>query len=186
MSSRSTQPRCRPGSSRTGSEPASRRCGASTVVIDSLNGYQAAMPEEQSLILHMHELLQFLNRQGATTFLTVAQHGLDRRDEGAGRRYLPRRYGPAAALLRGVRARAAGDLGHQEADRRRTRTRSASSGSAPSGITVGEPLTDFQGILRGVPAVCRAEYRRTRRPGVDHGGILVALRARAGAGADRT
>ena len=50
--------------------------GVGTVVIDSLNGYQAAMPEEQSLILHMHELLQFLNRQGATTFLTVAQHGL--------------------------------------------------------------------------------------------------------------
>ena len=47
-----------------------------TVVIDSLNGYQAAMPEEQALILHMHELLQYLNRQGATTFLTVAQHGL--------------------------------------------------------------------------------------------------------------
>ena len=34
------------------------------------------MPEEKQLILHMHELLQFLNRQGATTFLTVAQHGL--------------------------------------------------------------------------------------------------------------
>ncbi len=47
-----------------------------TVVIDSLNGYQAAMPEENSLILHMHELLQYLNRQGAATFLTVAQHGL--------------------------------------------------------------------------------------------------------------
>src|SRR6185436_4218220 len=57
-----------------------RRCveehGARTVVIDSLNGYQAAMPEENSLVLHMHELLQYLNRQGATTFLTVAQHGL--------------------------------------------------------------------------------------------------------------
>ena len=50
--------------------------GAQTVVIDSLNGYQAAMPEEQALILHMHELLQYLNRQGASTFLTVAQHGL--------------------------------------------------------------------------------------------------------------
>ena len=49
---------------------------ARTVVIDSLNGYQAAMPEEQALILHMHELLQYLNRQGASTFLTVAQHGL--------------------------------------------------------------------------------------------------------------
>ena len=47
-----------------------------TVVIDSLNGYQNSMPQEQFLILHMHELLQFLNRQGAATFLTVAQHGL--------------------------------------------------------------------------------------------------------------
>ena len=37
---------------------------AKTVVIDSLNGYQAAMPEEQALVLHMHELLQYLNRQG--------------------------------------------------------------------------------------------------------------------------
>jgi circadian clock protein KaiC len=48
----------------------------SMVIIDSLNGYQSAMPEEHSLHLHMHELLQFLNRRGASTFLTVAQHGL--------------------------------------------------------------------------------------------------------------
>jgi hypothetical protein len=34
------------------------------------------MPEENALIVHVHELLQYLNRQGATTFLTVAQHGL--------------------------------------------------------------------------------------------------------------
>ena len=47
-----------------------------TVVIDSLNGYQNAMPQEQYLILHMHELLQYLNRVGAATFLTVAQHGM--------------------------------------------------------------------------------------------------------------
>ena len=52
------------------------RMGAKTVVIDSVNGYQAAMPDEKALLLHMHELLQYLNRQGATTFLTVAQHGL--------------------------------------------------------------------------------------------------------------
>jgi circadian clock protein KaiC len=44
-----------------------------TVVIDSLNGYQNAMPEEQFLILHMHELLQYLNRVGAATFLTVVK-----------------------------------------------------------------------------------------------------------------
>lgn len=47
-----------------------------TVVIDSLNGYQEAMPEEKFLILHIHELLQYLNRQSVNTFLTVAQHGL--------------------------------------------------------------------------------------------------------------
>ena len=47
-----------------------------TVGIDSLNGYQAAMPEEQFLTLHLHELLQYLNRRGAATFLTVAQHGM--------------------------------------------------------------------------------------------------------------
>src|SRR5438445_12591815 len=34
------------------------------------------MTEDNSLILHMHELLQYLNRQGARTFMTVAQHGL--------------------------------------------------------------------------------------------------------------
>src|SRR3984893_13443940 len=39
-----------------------------TVIIDSLNGYKNAMPQEQYLILHMHELLQYLNRQGAATF----------------------------------------------------------------------------------------------------------------------
>jgi circadian clock protein KaiC len=49
---------------------------AGTGVIDSLNGYQQSMPDEKYLILHMHELLQFLNRHGTTTFLTVAQHGL--------------------------------------------------------------------------------------------------------------
>ena len=47
-----------------------------TVIIDSLNGYQNAMPGEHFLILHMHELLQYLSRLGATTFLTIAQHGL--------------------------------------------------------------------------------------------------------------
>lgn len=52
------------------------RHGVRSVCIDSLNGYQAAMPEQNALVLHMHELLQYLNRQGATTFLNVAQHGL--------------------------------------------------------------------------------------------------------------
>jgi len=51
------------------------RLQAETVVIDSLYGYQAT-PEENALILQIHERLQYLNRHGAMTFLTVAQHGL--------------------------------------------------------------------------------------------------------------
>ena len=87
-----------------------------TVVIDSLNGYQAAMPEEKSLILHMHELLQYLNRQGATTFLTVAQHGL----VGDMKAPVDVTYlADTVILLRYFEAWAgpAGHLGHQEADR---------------------------------------------------------------------
>ena len=47
-SSRSTPPSCRRASSRTGSaDRVEQRTRSKTVVIDSLNGYQAAMPEEQ-------------------------------------------------------------------------------------------------------------------------------------------
>ena len=46
-----------------------RRMTLKTVVIDSVNGYQAAMPQENALSLHIHELLQYLNRQGDFDFL---------------------------------------------------------------------------------------------------------------------
>ena len=50
--------------------------GATMVVLDSLSGYQNAMPEEQFLLLQMHEMLTYLNQQGILTFLILAQHGL--------------------------------------------------------------------------------------------------------------
>ena len=56
-----------------------------------------------------------------------------RRHEGAGRRHLPRRHRAAAALLRGPRTGAPGDLGDQEARRPRTRTRFANTRSARPG-----------------------------------------------------
>jgi circadian clock protein KaiC len=49
--------------------------GARIVVIDSLNGYQHAMPEERFLVLHLHELLSYLCQQGVLTFLIMAQAG---------------------------------------------------------------------------------------------------------------
>jgi circadian clock protein KaiC len=49
---------------------------ARLVVIDSLNGYLNAMPEERYLVLQMHELLSYLNQLGVVTIVVLAQHGL--------------------------------------------------------------------------------------------------------------
>jgi circadian clock protein KaiC len=46
------------------------------VVIDSLNSYFTTMPEEQALLLQMHELVKYLDSRGVTTLLILAQHGL--------------------------------------------------------------------------------------------------------------
>ena len=133
-----------------------RRCveeyGAKTVVVDSLNGYQAAMPGEQALILHLHELLQYLNRQGATTFLTVAQHGLvgDMKTP-VDVTYLADtvillRYFEALGRVRRAISIVKKRTGPHENTIREYRI-------GGNGITLGEPLTKFQGVLRGVPTL---------------------------------
>jgi circadian clock protein KaiC len=126
--------------------------GARTVVIDSLNGYQASMPEEHALVLHMHELLQYLNRQGATTFLTVAQHGLvgDMKSP-VDVTYLADtvvllRYFEAIGRVRRAISVVKKRTGAHEDTIREYRICS-------DGIALGEPLTEFQGVLRGVPTM---------------------------------
>ena len=49
---------------------------ATVVVLDSLSGYQQAMPEEQFLLLQMHEILTYLNQQNVLTFLILTQSGM--------------------------------------------------------------------------------------------------------------
>jgi circadian clock protein KaiC len=121
-----------------------------TVVIDSLNGYQSAMPEEQFLILHMHELLQYLNRQGANTILTVAQHGL------VGEMKAPvdvTYLADTVILLRYFealgRVRRAVSVIKKRAGTHEKTIREFEIDSR--GLTVGPPLEGFQGVLRGVP-----------------------------------
>lgn len=123
---------------------------AKTVVIDSLNGYQSAMPEENALILHIHELMQYLNRQGASTFLTVAQHGL------VGDMKAPvdvtyladtvilLRFFEAAGRVRRAVSVIKKRTGHHEDTIREYNISNV-------GLTLGAPLDGFQGILRGVP-----------------------------------
>lgn len=127
-----------------------------TVVIDSLNGYQAAMPEEQALILHMHELLQYLNRQGVMTFLTVAQHGL----VGDMKSPVDVTYlADTVILLRYFEARGrvrrAISIVKKRTGRHEDTIREFVIGA--NGITLGEPLVGFQGVLRGVPTLIDGE-----------------------------
>ena len=48
----------------------------SVVVIDSLNGYMNAMPDERLLTTHLHELFAYLRRSGVLTLAVMTQHGL--------------------------------------------------------------------------------------------------------------
>lgn len=137
--------------------------GARTVVIDSLNGYQAAMPGEHALILHVHELLQYLNRQGATTFLTVAQHGLvgDMRSP-VDVTYLADtvillRYFEALGRVRRAISVVKKRTGAHEDTIREYRINS-------DGVTLGEPLEGFQGVLRGVPTLVEGAHALAGTP----------------------
>jgi circadian clock protein KaiC len=124
--------------------------GAKSVVIDSINGYQASMPDEQALVLHMHELLQYLNRQGANTYLTVAQHGLvgDMKSP-VDVTYLADtvillRYFEASGQVRRAVSVIKKRTGRHEDTIREYRI-------SDEGLTLGLPLAEFQGVLRGVP-----------------------------------
>jgi circadian clock protein KaiC len=108
------------------------------------------MPGEQALILHMHELLQYLNRRGASTFLTVAQHGLvgDMKSPVdvtylADTVILLRYFEARGRVRRAISVIKKRTSAHEDTIREYRISR--------DGITLGEPLTGFQGVLRGVP-----------------------------------
>ncbi|QEG01194.1 Circadian clock protein kinase KaiC [Stieleria maiorica] len=123
----------------------------SVVIIDSLNGYLSAMPEERFLHMQMHELLSYLGGHGIATFLVVAQHGM-----------------LGAAMLTPVDASYLADtvllFRYFEADgcvrqaisvvkkRSSNHERTIREFRMQDGkIVIGEPLSQFRGILEGTP-----------------------------------
>ena len=120
------------------------------VAIDSLNGYLAAMPQEQQLILQMHELLSYLGQKGVVTFLINPQHGL----VGTMSTNLNISYvADAVVLLRFFEAEGRirkaisvlknrGGM-HEDTIRELRIDR--------SGVRVGAPLVEFKGVLTGTP-----------------------------------
>jgi circadian clock protein KaiC len=121
------------------------------VILDSLSGYVHAMPDNHFLPLHMHELLSWLGQHGATTLLVLDQHGLV---DGPMITSLDLSYLADTVLLcryfehRGMVRRALSVIKRRGGPHEPT-IRELTLG--PHGIGVGEPLTQFRGVLTGLP-----------------------------------
>jgi len=127
-----------------------RADGASVVVIDSLNGYLHAMPEERFLVVQLHELLTCLGQLGIATVLVSVQHGL---------------IGPADSPIdASYLADTVLQLRYFELDGEVRQAISVTKKRGglhertirefflePGGIRVGEPLRRFRGVLTGIP-----------------------------------
>ncbi|MEA2711027.1 MAG: circadian clock protein KaiC, partial [Phycisphaerales bacterium] len=126
---------------------------AKLIIIDSLNGYMNAMPEERYLTLHMHELLAYLAQRGVMTILVMAQHGLmGKMESQVDISYLS----DSVLLLRYFEAQGHIRLALSVVKKRtgpHERTIREMMIVPDKGIRVGEPLIDFQGILTGVPTL---------------------------------
>lgn len=127
------------------------RDGARVVIIDSLNGYLQSMPNERFLTIQMHELLSYLKQQGVVTILVLAQHGFMGSNMGTpvdvsylADTVLMLRFFEAKGAVRRAISVVKKRTGHHENTIREMLMSS-------SGITVGKPLTEFRGVLTGVP-----------------------------------
>jgi circadian clock protein KaiC len=121
------------------------------IVIDSINGFLTGMPDERHLAMHLHELLTYLALRNVVTILALSEHGLVSADphapvevsyladstlliryfeaQGAVRRaasLLKRRFGAHEVLIRELHI-------------------------GPPGIKLGQPLSEFRGVLTGQP-----------------------------------
>ena len=124
---------------------------AKVVVIDSLNGYLNAMPEERFLVSQMHELLTYLGHHQVVTFLVVAQHGLlgHSMQTPLDTSYLADgvilfRYFEMEGEVRQAISVLKKRSGFHEKTIREFKL-------SNKGICVGEPLSQFHGILTGTP-----------------------------------
>jgi circadian clock protein KaiC len=120
------------------------------LVLDSMNGFLNAMPHEQFLAMQLHELLSYLGQQGVASILTLAQHGFI----GAMQSPVDVSYLADSVLLfryfehAGEIRQALSVLKKRSGAHERT-IRELSFG--PGGVTVGNPLKQFEGVLTGVP-----------------------------------
>ena len=137
--------------------------GSSMIIIDSLNGYFNAMPEEHFLTLHLHELLSYLTDAAVTTIVIVSQHGaLGQVSSPVDVSYLAdsvillRYYESRGAFGRAISMLKKRTSAHEQTVREYRLT--------SEGVRVGPVLEEFRGILSGMQSAEGAAARKTDPP----------------------
>ncbi|HSQ66614.1 MAG TPA: ATPase domain-containing protein [Polyangiaceae bacterium] len=125
--------------------------GTRVVVLDSINGYLNALPEERFLSAHLHELLAFLSEKGVATILTLAQHGLfgTTLETPENISYIADtlillQYFEVAGQVKQALSVMKKRTGNHERSIRELRF-------GPDGVQVGPPLTQFRGVIPNRP-----------------------------------
>jgi circadian clock protein KaiC len=125
--------------------------GVRLVVIDSLNGYLTAIPQSDSPLVRMYELLSYLAQRGVSTILIVAQHGVVGTTMAApvdvsylADTIIMLRFFEAMGDVRRAISVIKKRTGEHETTIREFRISS-------QGLRVGKALNDFHGVLTGVP-----------------------------------
>jgi circadian clock protein KaiC len=126
--------------------------GVAMVLIDSLNGYLQAMPEEKFLILQLHEILSYLNQQGVISLLLMAQHGIvgDMTSPVdltyiADTVVLMRFFESRGSMRKAISIIKKRSGAHEDTIRE--------FGVADGRVRIGPVLRDFHGVMRGVPTI---------------------------------
>ena len=125
--------------------------GARLVVIDSLSGYFQAMPDERSLLLHLHEMISYLGQRGIAVLLMMTQHGLPGAPHYASvdlsyvadSVLLFHTFEFAGQLRKAISVYKRRGGAHEQALRELQ--------FQPGGIRIGRALDQFQGVLTGAP-----------------------------------
>ncbi|MGI8402438.1 MAG: ATPase domain-containing protein [Gemmatimonadaceae bacterium] len=125
--------------------------GVTLVILDSINGYMQSMPEERLLPIQIHELLSYLANNGVTSIMTLVQHGIfgNPVDDAVEVSYLADtvvllRYFEVSGSVRQAISVVKKRSGDHERIIRECKVQKG-------GLFVGEPLSEFQGVLTGVP-----------------------------------
>ena len=127
------------------------RDNARVITIDGLNGYLNAIPQVEAPLVRMHELLSFLNEHGVATLMVVAQHGIvgSNMQTPLDVSYLA----DAVILLRFFEAqgmvRRALSVMKKRTGPHESTIREFQIG--PERLRVGKALSEFQGVLSGIP-----------------------------------